>query len=293
MKLENSEVSKLNFFDREIYLKRDDLLVGLEGNKARKFYSLATNFPANIKKIISYGGVQSNAMLSLSKLAKLKKVELIYYVKAIPSFLEQNPHGNYYHALKNGMKLHTLGYDDFYQKVESIQSSLKENELFIPQGGAYEDAKMGIEKLGLEISSFISEANLKNPVIWLSSGTGTTAFFLSSMRLFDVYTTPSVGDALYLEKQMDRLGSGFSPNIIETEDKILFGNPHPKLYQIYKECLDAGVEFDLLYDSKTLLALKEKLEYFVGRDIVFIHSGGVYGNESMLPRYDLDFGSRK
>lgn len=292
MKLENSRVSKLPIFDRFIYLKRDDELEGLEGNKARKFYSLATNFPKNIKKLISFGGVQSNAMLSLSKLAKLKNVEFIYYTKSIPSFLEQNPHGNYQYALKNGIELHTLGYDDFYQKIESMQASLEGDELFIPQGGAYEDAKIGIEKLGLEIDSFISDSNLKNPAIWLSSGTGTTAYFLSSMKLFDVYTTPSVGDASNLEKQMSRLGNGMKPNIIETKDKITFGKPHRALFQIYNECLEAGVEFDLLYDTKTLLALRENIELFVDRDVVFIHSGGLYGNESMLLRYDFDFDSR-
>jgi 1-aminocyclopropane-1-carboxylate deaminase/D-cysteine desulfhydrase-like pyridoxal-dependent ACC family enzyme len=288
MNLQNSPCERLELFGKSIYLKRDDLLEGLEGNKARKFYSLATNFPQNTTKIISYGGVQSNAMLSLSKLATIKGVEFVYYVKAIPSFLEKNPHGNYYHALQNGMKLYVIGYDDFYKKIDEIKASLSDESIFIPQGGASESSKEGVHLLGYEIDSFIKSHKLKNPAIWLSSGTGTTAFFLSQLELFEVYTTPSVGDRAYLLGQIESLGSGKVPNIIETKEKIAFGKPHRALFEIYKKCLGAGVEFDLLYDCKTLLALKENLGSFESRDIIFIHSGGLYGNESMLKRYERE-----
>ena len=45
-----------------------------------------------------------------------------------------------------------------------------------------------------------------------------------------------------------------------------------------------GLEFDMLYDPvgwQVLLANTDKLD----GEIMYIHQGGVLGNESMLPRY--------
>ncbi|MDD2451716.1 MAG: 1-aminocyclopropane-1-carboxylate deaminase/D-cysteine desulfhydrase, partial [Sulfurovum sp.] len=101
-----SPVQSLIFEDRHCYLKRDDLLhPDFSGNKARKFhYFLTHDFPA-VKKIVSYGSSQSNAMYSLSVLARMKGWEFEYYVDHIADFLKDNPHGNYQAALNNGMFL--------------------------------------------------------------------------------------------------------------------------------------------------------------------------------------------
>ncbi len=67
----NSPIEEKVFRGQKIYIKRDDLLnPNFSGNKARKFYYyLLKDFP-NIKKVVSYGSNQSNAMYSLSVLAK-------------------------------------------------------------------------------------------------------------------------------------------------------------------------------------------------------------------------------
>ena len=51
-----------------------------------------TNTLPNIKTIISHGSNQSNAMYSLSVLAKLKGWKFIYYTNHIPKILKQYPH---------------------------------------------------------------------------------------------------------------------------------------------------------------------------------------------------------
>ena len=46
--------------------------------------------------------------------------------------------------------------------------------------------------------------------------------------------------------------------------------------------LDSGVEFDLLYAPGMWKALLEQTD----EEVLYIHSGGVSGNESMLKRYE-------
>ena len=81
-----------SFFDKNFYIKRDDLLSrDFSGNKARKFYHFLTHdFPC-VKRVVSSGSNQSNAMYSLSVLAKMKEWEFVYICDHIPSFLKENP----------------------------------------------------------------------------------------------------------------------------------------------------------------------------------------------------------
>jgi 1-aminocyclopropane-1-carboxylate deaminase len=50
-----------------------------------------------------------------------------------------------------------------------------------------------------------------------------------------------------------------------------------------------GVEFDLLYDPHGWLTLLENPEIFK-MPILYIHQGGLIGNESMLARYIRKYG---
>ena len=88
MNYTNSPIEKINFNNQEYFIKRDDLLnSNFSGNKARKFYYYLINDFPNIKKIVSFGSAQSNAMYSLSVLSKLKNWQFDYYVDHIATFL--------------------------------------------------------------------------------------------------------------------------------------------------------------------------------------------------------------
>ena len=76
------------------------------GNKARKLeYFLRTDL-GGIKRVVSYGSSQSNAMYSLSVFAKIKGLEFHYVVSNLNSNLAANPIGNFKFALENGMKIY-------------------------------------------------------------------------------------------------------------------------------------------------------------------------------------------
>jgi 1-aminocyclopropane-1-carboxylate deaminase/D-cysteine desulfhydrase-like pyridoxal-dependent ACC family enzyme len=288
-----SPIQLITFEDQPFFLKRDDLIHSdFSGNKARKlYYFLQNDFP-HIQKIISYGSAQSNAMYSLSVLAKMKNWKFEYYADHIADYLKDNPHGNYRGALKNGMRISEK------KQVEIKNDQLDNNILFVEEGGRQKEAEFGIKLLAEEIIAWQKEQNIKELNIFLPSGTGTTALFLQkSLLTFDaslftrVYTTPCVGDALYLKKQFSELEADerYHPQILTLEKKHHFGKLYKENYIIWlKLQQQTGVEFDLLYDPLGWRVLLAHSRAF-SKPILYIHQGGVLGNESMLKRYERKY----
>ncbi|CAA6821241.1 MAG: pyridoxal phosphate-dependent deaminase, putative [uncultured Sulfurovum sp.] len=278
----NSPIQKKTFQNQSIYIKRDDLLSKeFSGNKARKFaYFLEHDF-TNVKKIVSYGSNQSNAMYSLSVLAKLKSWEFEYYVTHVPDYLEQNPQGNYKYALDNEMQV-------ILQKKKPLKSDIKNKEvLFIEEGGREPYAEYGLKILASEIKTWKSEQGFDDINIFLPAGTGTTVLYLQKNFKDQVYTVPCVGDENYLREQFKVLeeNEAFYPTIIRPSKKRHFGKLYRESYNIWlKLQANMGIEFDLLYDPHGWLTLLENPQIF-DRPVLYIHQGGLIGNESMLARY--------
>jgi len=280
----NSPIDKITFNDTNFLIKRDDLLhKEFSGNKARKFYYYFKNDFPNIKTIISHGSNQSNAMYSLSVLAKLKGWNFIYYIDHIPSYLQQNPQGNYKYALQNGMQ--TIVDENFdYSKLQ-----IKNSQLFISEGGAIKEASVGLAILANEIKEYQKENQINNLKIFLPSGTGTTALFLQKFLDIEVLTCPCVGDSKYLEKQFLDLEKDkkYHPTIIKPRKKYHFGKLYKDNYILYKELKkQTNIEFDLLYDP---IGIETFLNYLTlntqHSTLLYIHQGGIIGNETMIPRY--------
>jgi 1-aminocyclopropane-1-carboxylate deaminase/D-cysteine desulfhydrase-like pyridoxal-dependent ACC family enzyme len=279
MNLQNSPIEKIKFNEFEYYIKRDDLLNNdFSGNKARKFYHFLVNDFPNIKKVVSHGSAQSNAMYSLSVLCKLKNWNFEYYVDHIATFLKENPIGNYKAALQNGMKI--------FEK--ELAKKFDENTLFISEGGAVKEAKLGIEKLAKEIEFWANENQIKKLKVFLPSGTGTTALYLQRYLSFEVMTCACVGDEEYLQKQFEYLENDNFPTILKREKKYHFGKLYKEFYEIHKELIkQTNIEFDLLYDSLGWLVFEKyvKENYDENTKYLYIHQGGILGNTSMIQRY--------
>ncbi len=287
-----SPVEEMTFRGRKYFLKRDDLINPyFNGNKARKFDYFLNSDLSEYKKVASYGGNQSNAMFSLAAFAKIKGLKFDYYGKPLPLFLKKNPVGNFKYALDMGMNYIELpDYEQFFRKMSSPEKKYDElgkDTLLIRQGGAEKEAEFGVKKLAREINEWAQEKGINKLSVFIQSGTGTTAVFLQKHLNFRVYTTPNIGNADYLLKQFALLehNSDNYPVILETKKKYIFGKPYKEFYDIWKEIsLENNIEFELLYDPKTLIALAEHNKNTEG-EIMYIHSGGTVGNESMLLRY--------
>ncbi len=275
------------FCNRIFYIKRDDLLhPDFSGNKARKFYYfLMHDFP-HIKRIVSYGSNQSNAMYSLSVLAKMRGWEFIYFCDHIPNFLKQNPIGNYYYATKNGMKL--VISQNRYHDTHQLENN---TTLVIEEGGRQKEAAVGIRNLALELRENIKEQQMANPSIFLPSGTGTTALYLQKYLSYPIYTCATVGNDDYLREQWNMLESSCThPIILDSSKKYHYGKLYHEAYLLWHQLQDEmGVTFDLLYDPIGWIKLLENIEQIEG-SVIYIHQGGLKGNLSMQARYERKYG---
>lgn len=275
-----SPISELYVDGRRFYVKRDDLIDPfLAGNKYRKLYTLLQTPPQKFKTVISYGGTQSNAMLAIAAMCKNKGWEFIYYTKPLSTTQKDEKDGNFYHAKKLGMKHVEIANDLYRDFIASLRFNLDEETFVIDQGGAVEEARLGLEVLAREIR----ERNLHLRSLATPSGTGTTALFLAlSLPEYRVYTTPCVGDAGYLREQMSALHE-IPKNLIilEPKKKYHFAKPYREFLEMQQKLLNGGIEFDLIYAPGMWRALLEQTD----DEILYIHSGGVSGNESMLHRY--------
>ncbi len=275
----SSPINSIEFDNHSLYLKRDDLLHSdFSGNKARKFYYYLYNDFPHINKIISYGSAQSNAMYSLSVLAKLKGWKFEYFVEHIASYLVNNPHGNYRGALDNGMQIY----------ISKAPTTYPNSTLLVDEGGRGKESEFGVRLLAQEIEQWQSLNKIDELNIFLPSGTGTTALFLQkNLPLNSIYTTPCVGDESYLIEQFKMLDGDTThhPKILTLPKKHHFGKLYLENYKIWlKLQLQTGVEFDLLYDPLGWRVLLSSLE-ILSKPTLYIHQGGILGNESMLPRY--------
>jgi len=280
----SSCITSLRVDAREFFVKRDDLIDPfLAGNKYRKLYTLLQTNPEKYNRIISYGGTQSNAMLAIAAMCKNKGWEFIYYTKPQNEVMKNQTIGNFFHAKSLGMQHVEIAHDNYKEFISALRLNLDDKTYVIDQGGADSSAKAGLEVLANEIR----ESGLHVKSLATPSGTGTTALFLAlALPEYKVYTTPCVGDVAYLKEQMSSLHV-IPENLVILEPKMKyhFAKPYPEFLEIYKKLLTCGVEFDLLYAPNMWKTLLEKTD----EEILYIHSGGVSGNESMLKRYEKKY----
>jgi len=283
--LTNSPIHNFTFRGKSFLIKRDDLLhPDFSGNKARKFYYYFNYLKNNphITKIISYGSNQSNAMYSMSVLAKLFKIELEYYVNHLPKYLKSNPIGNYKYTLLNNAKI--IENPQIIEQLKSNEIKLNKNEIFIKEGGAVKEAEFGIKMLADELKEY------QDYNIFLPSGTGVTALYLQKHFKGKVYTCSCVGDDEYLIKQWSELEKENHPIILPKKKKFHFGKLYKENYQIWLELKEAEIEFDLLYDPIGWQVVMNNLD-ILGDKVIYIHQGGLKGNESMIERYERKLGN--
>jgi len=297
MKLANTPVTQHSFLGQAFFLKRDDLLhPQFSGNKARKLMSLLQLDPERYNTLIGHGSAQSNAMYSLAALAKIKGWKAEFVVDHIPNWLRNNPIGNYRESLLLGMKIHSLadlGINTSAEHYIKQIRGLTEGELFVPEGGRSPVAQEGVELLAEEILSWQSNNKVNELTVALPSGTGTTALYLAQ-RLqplgVEVITCACVGGTDYLTEQFNMLSADHHPTILPSSRKHHFAKLYRSDFETWLQLnADTGIEFDLLYDPFMWECLIPWRENNPDKPLMYIHQGGLLGNESMLARYRRKF----
>jgi 1-aminocyclopropane-1-carboxylate deaminase len=161
--------------------------------------------------------------------------------------------------------------------------------LFIPEGGRCQYAEYGVSQLATEIVTWAMQQGMSELKVFLPAGTGTTALFLNQYFVrqqidIQVLTCAVVGGDEYLAQQFYEL----NPNAAE----------HPQILNVGKKYhfgkLNASdVQFELLYDPLGFMVLEKFLPQWDASPVMYIHQGGLLGNETMLPRYQRKFGKSR
>lgn len=283
-----SPVDSVRIGNRDFFIKRDDALHPMySGNKIRKLYALLED--ETLRHIVSYGGYQSNAMLSMAFFAHEKKIPFTYITKPVPEWIRDRKGGNYYEAIRLGMENIQVVHTKYQETVQNMSIHFPGATL-IDQGAANPFAESGIAQLAKELNRFIRSNALENVALLLPSGTGATSLYLCK-HIDDeagVYTVPCVGDAEYLMTQWMRLEPDLSryPTILTTRKKHHFAKPYPELWEVFQRISQTGIEFDMVYAPKTWLAYFENEALFEGKTLIYIHTGGVIGNVTQRLRYE-------
>lgn len=315
-------LSLLKFRNRIVHVKRDDLLNfhGITGSKFRKFFSLFNRDSLrDYDAVVSFGGAQSNAMLALTRLCLYHKIPFLYITRTVSGRIDSIP-GNFRQALDAGMihiQLDNQLYKDTFtdkpcSEIEpyiyeiltaqkQINSTYK-SILLIPQGGAWVGSEEGVRLLANELRMQAATMRkngtfgTKPPMLFLPSGTGTTAFYLQKHlgQEMKIVTIPVSGDERYLVKQMrwlsklDKSPPNF-PDILRPRLRGTFADIRPEkiaMWNELKRAADSSFEFDLVYAPKIWeeisVALSEGRIAQNDEDLIYYHSGGVEGNISML-----------
>ncbi|MBB1316830.1 1-aminocyclopropane-1-carboxylate deaminase/D-cysteine desulfhydrase [Shewanella sp. SR43-4] len=315
-----SPVQAMNFDGRSIYIKRDDLLhADFSGNKARKFYHFLHHDYSHVTQLVASGSAQANSLYSLSVLAKLQGWKFDYYVSHINTFLLQHAQGNYAAAIQNGANIIDVSHladaenlqgmhlDDAMQHIVSSHPNYtdKNQLLFIPEGGRCGYAETGITQLATEIIQWAQDRRLNELMVFLPSGTGTTAAYLNKQIIqqltqlsltevfaIEVLTCSTVGGDKYLRQQFSQLVDEiYFPRIINDGHKYHFGKLSQRCFDMWKTVCQSGIEFELLYDPVGFLVLQHYLnsQAVSATNVLYIHQGGALGNKTMLPRYQRKF----
>jgi 1-aminocyclopropane-1-carboxylate deaminase len=288
-----SNISPFQWVDidgHKFCIKRDDLISNIvNGNKARKLQYFLDNDFQHIQTIVSWGGSQSNFMLALAKLALHKKWDFHYYVKNLSKQLKQNPSGNYKQSLDFNMQVLELSSQNFTENyIRELYSNNLNNIYFFQQGGKQKEAELGLKQLADEIKQYTGIEGIKDYSVFIPSGTGASAYYLQKhLNSIDVYTVPCIGSEKYLTEQIDSIRDKSTklPTIITSPLKYTFAKPHKDLIGQYRILLEqANIEFDLLYDPVGWISLLHNVNE-IKKPIIYIHCGGVEGNQSMLARY--------
>ena len=196
--------------------------------------------------------------------------------------------------------------------------------LWCPQGGAAPFAEAGCKLLAAELGTIRDEqcSGDEQLDVCIPSGTGTTAALtaLHAPPGVNILAVPCVSTAANLWQQMEALadrcgvrGGGTWKQQLEVLDPLSrppFGHPHKRIYRDWKEiehaCRlsnddcddDAELGFDLLYGGaawNVMLQHEKRLQWSDSTgglsnsksksQLVYVHSGGMTGHESMMQRY--------
>jgi D-cysteine desulfhydrase len=189
-------------------------------------------------------------------------------------------------------------YKDVDALMQKMADTSSEKCYIIPEGGSNEVGAWGYAKCFQEIQTQIEQTDLEIDTIVAGTGSGGTHAGLIAGKAMtgsdiEVLSVNVCDDAKYFEQKINRIIMNFESryqktialdknpiNIIDGYVGEGYGVINQDVINLIKEFAQLeGIIIDPVYGAKAMLGLKSLIESesMQGRNILFIHTGGIFG----------------
>ena len=286
----------------ELFIKRDDLLhPEISGNKWRKLkFNLDKCVHQKNAGILTFGGAYSNHLVAAAAACASVGLKSIGIVRG--EELNSKSNGTLVRCEEYGMELqfisreeYSLRNERYYHEELLLESS---NFLVVPEGGANYLGMIGCQEL-------ISEIDGDFDSIFVAQGTTTTSCGLAlgldeDQKMYVVPTLKGFNsfeemNSLFNKAALSQEAIDQIENQIVVCDQYHFGG--------YGKCTQELLEFihdfhtnhtiklDPVYTGKAMYALMDlaKSGTLDNQKIIFIHTGGIQGSQSIIDKTGFNF----
>lgn len=298
-----------------IWLKRDDLTgAALSGNKVRKLEFIAAKaLEEGCQALITCGGTQSNHCRATAIVAAQLGMQchLILRDDARSRSEENRPlefAGNRLLDFLAGAKISVYRPADYFQRLDALLDEAVDayaadgiKALKIPTGGSDATGVWGYFAACQELKQDFGEHAIEPQAIACATGSGGTQAGLTAGATYydlgaDVFGINVCDDEQYFLDKVDEDISTWQAAYPQTADlcipenaiKVIDGYVGQGYGRINEQVIDAikligrleGVMLDPVYCGKAfagLLAELNKGRFAEARDVIFVHTGGVFG----------------
>ncbi|HID39241.1 MAG TPA: D-cysteine desulfhydrase family protein [Calditrichaeota bacterium] len=284
----------------KFWIKRDDLNgLELSGNKLRKLeFLLQDAYDQGAEHIITCGGMQSNHCRTTAFLAAQAALKTTLVLRGKET---EYPTGNYFLNRLAGAEIYFVNEEE-YKNVDMVMAQIAETAIekcyIIPEGGSNETGVWGYIKCYEEIMQQSKSTGQYFDTIVVATGSGGTHAGLLLGKILTGGTTEVLSvnvcnDALYFQNKIsdiiDKFASKYEKKLSWSADDIhivdgftgegygKIGNREKRLIRDFAR--QEGLLIDPVYGAKAMLGLLHLAEKgrLPGRNILFIHTGGVFG----------------
>ncbi|MCP8898572.1 1-aminocyclopropane-1-carboxylate deaminase/D-cysteine desulfhydrase [Gilvimarinus xylanilyticus] len=290
--------------DKRLWIKRDDLTgAALSGNKIRKLeYVLAQALAEGADTLVTCGGLQSNhcRATALTAAAHGLGCELI-----LRGDKPDNLDGNLLLSAMAGAAYHCYRAPDYHrnlplllrQTAERLKTQGKK-PFIIPTGASDEIGLWGYIQAAQELAQDFMALGIQQPLVVCAAGSGGTLAGLAaglghfcpeaevlgiavcdSQAYFEQRVREDIAKAQHVYPQSGlRMPSNYCVNAEFIGPGYAKG--YPALYKTIQQLArEVGVILDPVYTGKAFYGIAELMRRgaIAQRDIVFIHTGGIFG----------------
>ncbi|MEH6610512.1 MAG: D-cysteine desulfhydrase family protein [Halioglobus sp.] len=287
-----------------IWMKRDDLTgCTLSGNKVRKLEFIAAHAIDNdYDTLITCGGLQSNHCRATAFAGAQLGLNVHLLLRGEPP---QESQGNYLLDQLAGARISCYPAKQYFKEIESLFASWQ-NEyadqgrkaLAVPTGGSDGLGAWGYIAACEELQSDFAEANIDQANIVTASGSGGTQAGLTlgaalhqlpaavwgvnvcdNERYFLDKVAEDVDD--WHRRHPDCPKPELEPRVLDGYVGRGYGIADPDVFQLINDLATMeGVVLDPVYTGKAFAGMLAEIErgtFSDCQDIVFIHTGGIFG----------------